>query len=144
MNGNEVAWVCENTFGTEPNVGTAYSIETFAWDDHGDLLIKTCYPMPETVGADADPYAHLLNAEKWATRQSGRRLAELSDEMYFAAREAGAADPEQLGEQLALLLDGASARNRVLNADTFATAAAIATVLIDNAIPAATEPVAAR
>jgi AcrR family transcriptional regulator len=53
------------------------------------------------------------------------------------AREAGAADPEQLGEQLALLLDGASARNRVLNSDTFATAAAIAVVLIDNAVPAA-------
>ena len=51
------------------------------------------------------------------------------------AREAGAADPEQLGEQLALLLDGASARNRVLNTETFATAAAIAAVLIDNAIP---------
>jgi AcrR family transcriptional regulator len=53
-----------------------------------------------------------------------------------AAREAGAAEPEQLGEQLALLLDGASARNRVLNADTFATAAAIAVALIDNALPA--------
>lgn len=52
-----------------------------------------------------------------------------------AAREAGATNPEQLGEQLALLLDGASARNRVLNADTFATAAAIAIVLIDNAVP---------
>ena len=51
------------------------------------------------------------------------------------AREAGATNPEQLGEQLALLLDGASARNRVLNTDTFATAAAIAAVLIDNAIP---------
>lgn len=51
------------------------------------------------------------------------------------AREAGAADPDQLGEQLALLLDGASARNRVLNAESFATAAAIAAVLIDNAIP---------
>jgi AcrR family transcriptional regulator len=52
------------------------------------------------------------------------------------AREAGATNPEQLGEQLALLLDGASARNRVLNSDTFVTAAAIAAVLIDNAIPA--------
>ena len=51
------------------------------------------------------------------------------------AREAGARNPEQLGEQLALLLDGASARNRVLNSDTFATAAAIAVVLIDNALP---------
>ena len=38
-------------------------------------------------------------------------------------------------EQLALLLDGASARNRVLNIETFTTAAAIAAVLIDAAIP---------
>ncbi|MFC5931092.1 hypothetical protein [Cryobacterium melibiosiphilum] len=52
-----------------------------------------------------------------------------------AAREAGASDPQQLGEQLALLLDGASTRSRVLDADTFATAAAIAVILIDNAIP---------
>ncbi|MBC7302629.1 MAG: helix-turn-helix transcriptional regulator [Nocardia sp.] len=57
------------------------------------------------------------------------------------AREAGATDPEQLGEQLALLLDGASARGRVLDADAFTTAAAIATVLVDNALPAATAPV---
>jgi AcrR family transcriptional regulator len=53
------------------------------------------------------------------------------------AREAGATNPEQLGEQLALLLDGAAARNRVLNSESFATAAATAAVLIDNAIPAA-------
>ena len=51
------------------------------------------------------------------------------------AREAGAADPEQLGEQLALLLDGAAARTRVINAESFPTAAAIAAVLIDSAIP---------
>jgi AcrR family transcriptional regulator len=56
------------------------------------------------------------------------------------AREAGARDPEQLGEQLALLLDGASARTRVLDADSFPSAAAIATVLIDSALPATTEP----
>jgi AcrR family transcriptional regulator len=52
------------------------------------------------------------------------------------AREAGAADPERLGEQLALLIDGAAARTRVLDADAFPTAAAIASALIDNAIPA--------
>ena len=53
------------------------------------------------------------------------------------AREAGAVNPEQLGEQLALLIDGASARTRVLNRESFfPTAAAIAAVLIDNAIPA--------
>lgn len=51
------------------------------------------------------------------------------------AREAGASNPEQLGEQLALLLDGASARKRVLNTETFPTAAAIAAILIDDAIP---------
>jgi AcrR family transcriptional regulator len=51
------------------------------------------------------------------------------------AREAGAKDPEQLGEQLALLIDGASARTRVLNRESFSTAAAIAAALIDNAIP---------
>jgi AcrR family transcriptional regulator len=55
------------------------------------------------------------------------------------AREAGAANPEQLGEQLALLLDGASARTRVLNSETLPTAAAIAAVLIDNAIPTAAQ-----
>jgi hypothetical protein len=38
---------------------------------------------------------------------------------------------------LALLLDGASARKRVLNAETFDTAAAIVTVLIGAAIPTA-------
>ena len=56
------------------------------------------------------------------------------------AREAGATDPEQLGEQLALLLDGASARSRVLDTDTFATAAAIAAVLVEDAIPATAAP----
>jgi AcrR family transcriptional regulator len=59
------------------------------------------------------------------------------------AREAGAANPEQLGEQLALLLDGASARSRVLNTETLATAAAIAAVLVDNAIPTAALPAGA-
>jgi AcrR family transcriptional regulator len=56
------------------------------------------------------------------------------------AREAGATNPQQLGEQLALLLDGASARSRVLNISTFSTAAAIAAVLVDNAIPTAAVP----
>jgi hypothetical protein len=57
-----------------------------------------------------------------------------------AAREAGASDPEQLGEQLALLLDGASARSRVLDADSFATAGAIAAVLVDDAVPRGPAP----
>jgi AcrR family transcriptional regulator len=56
------------------------------------------------------------------------------------AREAGATNPEQLGEQLALLLDGASARSRVLDTQTLATAAAIAAVLVDDALPPAATP----
>ena len=59
------------------------------------------------------------------------------------AREAGATNPERLGEQLALLLDGASARSRVLNTSTFSTAAAIAAVLVDNAIPTTAVPAGA-
>ena len=50
----------ENHFGVEPTVQIGYSIETFAWDDEGNLLVKTYYAMPEEVGPDDDPYAHLL------------------------------------------------------------------------------------
>jgi AcrR family transcriptional regulator len=53
------------------------------------------------------------------------------------AREAGAADPELLGEQLALLLDGASARTRTLGTDAIPTAVGIAESLIAHAIPEA-------
>jgi AcrR family transcriptional regulator len=63
-----------------------------------------------------------------------------AERLTETAREAGATNPERLGEQLALLLDGASARSRVLNTSTFSTAAAIAAVLIDDAIPTAAIP----
>ena len=53
------------------------------------------------------------------------------------ARQAGAGDPGRLGEQLALLLDGASARTRTLTDDAMPTAAAMAAVLIEHAIPTA-------
>src|ERR1700691_1304261 len=62
----------------------------------------------------------------------------LAARLTETAREAGATNPEQLGEQLALLLDGAAARSRVLDTETFATAAAVAAILIDNAVPTAT------
>lgn len=52
------------------------------------------------------------------------------------AREAGAGDPQLLGEQLALLLDGASARTRTLGTETLPTAAGIAATLVERAIPA--------
>jgi hypothetical protein len=44
-----VARLCENHFGEEPNVAVAHGIETFAWDDDGNLPIKTYYPMPESL-----------------------------------------------------------------------------------------------
>ena len=50
-----------------------------------------------------------------------------------AAREMGAANPELLGEQLALLLDGASARTRTLGSDATPTSASIAAMLIEHA-----------
>jgi hypothetical protein len=49
--------VCENHFGAEPNVQMAYSIETFAWDNDGNLLIRTYYPRPESIDSES---AHLL------------------------------------------------------------------------------------
>jgi hypothetical protein len=60
------------------------------------------------------------------------------------ARAPGATNPERLGEQLALLLDGASARSRVLNTSAFTDAAAIAAVLIERAIPTPAVPPARR
>src|ERR1700758_2013144 len=68
----------------------------------------------------------------------------LAARLTETAREAGATNPEQLGEELALLLDGAAARSRVLNTSTFSTAAAMAAVLIDNAIPTEAVPPGAR
>jgi AcrR family transcriptional regulator len=68
----------------------------------------------------------------------------LAARLAETAREAGATNAEPLGEQLALLLDGAAARSRVLDTSTFSTAAAIAAVLIDNAIPPAAVPPGAR
>ncbi|HEY0239323.1 MAG TPA: helix-turn-helix domain-containing protein [Friedmanniella sp.] len=64
----------------------------------------------------------------------------LAARLAGTAREAGAAEPDQLGEQLALLLDGAAARSRVIDADSFDSAAAIAAVLVDHAVPAAAAP----
>lgn len=80
----------------------------------------------------------LHDSEHPASRYAREYKKAIAARLAETAHEAGATDPEQLGEQLALLLDGASARTRVLNAESFPTAAAIAAVLIDNAIPAPT------
>lgn len=63
--------------------------------------------------------------------------ASVAARLTETARQAGAAEPGRLGEQLALLLDGASARTRALGEDAMPTAAAVAAVMIERAIPAA-------
>jgi AcrR family transcriptional regulator len=78
----------------------------------------------------------LHDPEHPASRYARDYKTAIAARLTETAREAGATNPEQLGEQLALLIDGASARTRVLNSESFSTAAAIAAVLIDNAIPA--------
>ena len=88
-------------------------------------------PMCPYIAASIEIHDPLHPGRQYARDYKKAFAARLAE----TAREAGATNPEQLGEQLALLLDGASARTRVLNADTFPAAAAIAAVLINNAIP---------
>lgn len=89
-------------------------------------------PLCPFIGAAVELHDPQHPASQYARDYKTAVAARLTD----TAREAGAHDPEQLGEQLALLLDGGSARTRVLDRDAYATAAAIAHVLIDDAIPA--------
>jgi AcrR family transcriptional regulator len=105
--------------------------------------LLAAFEVPATGAPDITPMCPYIAAsiEIHDPQHPARQYARDYKEAFAArlaetAREAGATNPEQLGEQLALLLDGASARTRVLNADTFPTAAAIAAVLINNAIPA--------
>jgi AcrR family transcriptional regulator len=89
-------------------------------------------PLCPYSGAAVELHDPQHPASRLARRYKEAIAARLAD----TAREAGASNPEELGEQLALLLDGASARTRVLGSGCFPTAAAIAAALIDNAIPA--------
>jgi len=54
VNGDEMAWVIENHFTMNGETLKTHSIETFAWDEAGDLLIKTYYDMPADVGDGDD------------------------------------------------------------------------------------------
>jgi len=93
-------------------------------------------PLCPFIAAAVEIHDPSHSARAYARDYKEAFAARLTD----TAREAGATNPEQLGEQLALLLDGASAHSRVLNTETLATAAAIAAVLVDKAIPAAAVP----
>lgn len=94
--------------------------------------IAPATPLCPFIGAAVELHDPEHPASQYARDYKNAVAARLAD----TAREAGAAKPDHLGEQLALLLDGAAARSRVVNADAFPTAAAIAAVLIDNAVPA--------
>ncbi|MET7353920.1 TetR/AcrR family transcriptional regulator [Streptomyces mirabilis] len=75
---------------------------------------------------DSGHPAHELAAAN--KRGFARRLADI-------AWQAGVADPESLGEQLALLFDGASARGTALNSGrTFVYARSVAELLVDAAL----------
>jgi hypothetical protein len=63
VNGDEMAWVIENHFTTNGKTLKTHSIETFAWDAAGDLLIKTYYDMPADIGDGDDPYEFLLGKD---------------------------------------------------------------------------------
>ncbi|MCD5354094.1 TetR/AcrR family transcriptional regulator [Kineosporia mesophila] len=89
-------------------------------------------PLCPYIGAAVE----LHDPEHPASRYAREYKTSIAARLTGAAREAGATDPEQLGEQLALLIDGASARTRVLNRESWSTAKAIAVVLIDSALPA--------
>ncbi|QDO88207.1 TetR/AcrR family transcriptional regulator [Ornithinimicrobium ciconiae] len=77
----------------------------------------------------------LHDPEHPASQTAREHKIAIAERFTETAREAGATDPEQLGEQLALLMDGASVRTRVLSQDSFPTAKAIAATLVDHAIP---------
>ncbi|MET8638716.1 TetR/AcrR family transcriptional regulator [Streptomyces sp. NPDC004074] len=99
----------------------------FDWDCHtADGPLRGCPFINAVVEVPApDHPVHMLAASYKS--EFTRRLTAL-------ARQMGASDPEQLGEQLSLLYDGAVARNMIYNStEPAAHARSIAAGLIDEA-----------
>ena len=92
--------------------------------------IPASMPLCPYIAAAVELHDPQHPASRYARDYKNAIAARLTE----TAREAGAANPVELGEQLALLIDGASARTQVLSSNSFPVAAAIAAVLIDNAI----------
>lgn len=44
--GNEVAWLLENSFPSEPSRRPHLSIETYRFEESGDVVIRTYYEVP--------------------------------------------------------------------------------------------------
>ncbi|MDL5156144.1 TetR/AcrR family transcriptional regulator [Actinomycetospora termitidis] len=104
-----------------------------AFDRPSTVPPRDVTPLCPFIGAAVE----ISDPEHPARRRAHDYKEAVAARFAEAAREAGATDPELLGEQLALVLDGASARTRALNAETLGTAAAIAATLIDQAVPVA-------
>ena len=81
------------------------------------LDIPTTTPRCPHIGAAVELHDPQHPASRYASDYRKAVAARRAD----TARGAGATDPEQLGEQLALLIDGAAARTWVLDADAFPT-----------------------
>lgn len=95
---------------------------------HIDGPIRGC-PMINASAELADP-------DHPAHRYSAERKLRFAERLADIAREAGATDPETLGQQLALLYDGLSARSMVLNSgEPRQVALALAAQLVDAALP---------
>jgi AcrR family transcriptional regulator len=108
----------------------------FDWDPRAsDGPLRGCPFLNAAVEVpDPDHPVHQLTAAY--KTEFARRLTAL-------ARQAGAHDPEELGEQLALLYDGAAARTMAFNSTRAGThALSIAATLIDAAISPTPEPAA--
>ncbi|GAB2552720.1 TetR/AcrR family transcriptional regulator [Nocardia heshunensis] len=106
-----------------------------AFDKPQQLLPQEVTPLCPFIAAAVE----ITDPHHPARRRTHDYKTSVAARFAETARQAGATDPEQLGEQLALLLDGASARTRALDIETLPTAAAIAAILIENALPA-TQP----
>lgn len=118
--------------------------------DRGDLSprerLLAAFDMPAST--PMCPYisaaVELHDPEHPASTYAREYKTAIATRLADTAREAGAVDPERLGEQLALLIDGAAARTRVLDSDAWPTARAVAEILIGQALPEARRPTSRR
>lgn len=106
---------------TDTTADTAADTAVPVW--RGCVFLNAAVEVPDPSHA-----VHALAAAH--KRAFARQIADV-------ARDAGATDPDALGEQLALLYDGGAARSMTLNNPhtTASTARGIATILINTAIP---------
>src|SRR6202042_2273496 len=99
--------------------------------------LLAAFEVPATGAQDITPMCPYIAAsvEIHDPQHPARRYAHftkkaLASRLAETACEAGASNPEQPGEQLAFLLDGAFAGTRVLYSQSFPTATSIAAVLL--------------